>query len=271
MELSVPTMSDSFLPRGAAHNMSAVAHSTSVGLLAWLWQAHPTHAARLAAHYFAIPHPLPPRVIGLSLHIADVTPLLTVFPAAMLPARIMASVRSRQIEFLAGRLCAEQCARSVLESGSIDVGERGEPIWPRGLVGSIAHSDSTVYAATCSATLRKSIGIDSERIVNDLDSDAIADVCMTVRERDRWELQGDKSLVATLIFSVKEALFKSVYPRVGRWIDFTEIEVEAINWSRGYLMLSSRAARDLSKWTDHASARFAVTGGDVHTMVCVSE
>ena len=251
--------------------MRAAAHPTSIGLLAWLRRTHPEQAARLAAHYFAIPHPLPPRVSGLSLHIADVTPLLSVFPATMLPARIVASVRSRQIEFLTGRLCAEQCARSSAESGFIDVGERGEPIWPRGLVGSIAHSETAAYAATCSTTLRNSIGIDSERVVNDFNIDAIADVCMTARERARWEPQADRGLVATLLFSVKEALFKSVHSKVGRWIDFTEIEVEAINWKMGHLMLTSPTAPDLSRWTDLASARFAVIGRDVHTMVCVSE
>lgn len=248
----------------------AVALSASIGLLAWLQRIHPEHAARLAAHYLTIPHPLPPRARGSSLRLSDVAPLLPIFPTTILPARIFASASSRQLEFLAGRLCAERCTRRLTESGCIDVGERGEPIWPMGLVGSIAHSADTAYAATCSTTLLRGIGIDSERIVNDIDSDAIADVCMTARERDRWALKMHRGLLATLIFSVKEAFFKSVHPRIGRWIDFTEIEVEAINWSGGHLMLRSRGSSDLSKWLDRACARFVVIGQDVHTLVCLS-
>ena len=59
---------------------------------------------------------------------------------------------NRQWEFTAGRLCAVQAIRGLGGSETeIPVGERGEPIWPKGFVGSITHTQGYAAAAVAVA------------------------------------------------------------------------------------------------------------------------
>ena len=70
---------------------------------------------------------------------------------------------NRQWEFTAGRLCAVQAIRGLGGSETeIPVGERGEPIWPKGFVGSITHTQGYAAAAVALRSEVITVGIDAE-------------------------------------------------------------------------------------------------------------
>ncbi len=78
-------------------------------------------------------------------------------------ALITRSVDKRQREFRAGRHCAHQALECLgLEATPLLWGERREPIWPQGYLGSISHCDGYALAACALQGEIVGIGIDVE-------------------------------------------------------------------------------------------------------------
>ena len=140
------------------------------------------------------------------------------------------SARSpRRSDYDTGRLCARN-ALDYLGMGraSIPTGQRGMPLWPQGVAGSISHAAGFWCAAVSDS--KRSVGIDVERLDRRLDASALERVC-TSAEIDaigRWEAQG-MDAAAILIYSAKESLYKCLYPLVGTFIGYHATEVD-IDW-----------------------------------------
>ena len=64
---------------------------------------------------------------------------------AHLPEPLRAAAPKRQREFLAGRHCAAHALRTAGLPETVGLQDRA-PIWPKGAVGSISHSDARVVA-----------------------------------------------------------------------------------------------------------------------------
>lgn len=105
-------------------------------------------------------------------------------------------------------------------SDAISKGAAGAPIWPKGLVGSLAHDDEIAVAAIAERHDFSSLGIDVEP-TEPLDAE-LFDVIATRAERQRIRNDG---VVGRLLFSVKEAVYKAVYPLDGTFLDHQDIEV----------------------------------------------
>lgn len=101
---------------------------------------------------------------------------------------------------------------------------QGAPIWPKGVIGSLAH-DSTVTVATVSTSdTLAGIGIDVEP-AEGLPPDLL-DLVTTPRERkaiDRDPFHG------RLFFVGKEAVYKAVYPLEPTFLDHHDIEIDLAN------------------------------------------
>jgi 4'-phosphopantetheinyl transferase EntD len=115
-------------------------------------------------------------------------------------------------------------ARSLMERlgrtpQPIMKGAGGAPIWPAGLVGSLAHNSEIAVAALAEAGRFRSIGIDIEA-TEPLDLDLI-ELVATPRERERLAAPLD----GRLLFAVKEAVYKAAYPLDGRFLDHHDVEV----------------------------------------------
>jgi 4'-phosphopantetheinyl transferase EntD len=96
----------------------------------------------------------------------------------------------------------------------------GAPLWPRGIVGSLAHDHAVAVAAVARAGDISCLGIDiepAEPLPDDL-----ADFISTPAERLRY---GKNLLQGRHLFVVKEAVFKAVYPQDGIFLDYKDIEV----------------------------------------------
>lgn len=105
---------------------------------------------------------------------------------------------------------ARKLARRLLNrlgfrSAAIPRGSEGAPVWPPGMVGSLAHDDEFAAAALGSVLDFSAIGIDiepAEPLAEDL-------VSLVIGAQDK---PGDAPLAGKLIFSAKEAAYKAAFP-----------------------------------------------------------
>jgi 4'-phosphopantetheinyl transferase EntD len=100
---------------------------------------------------------------------------------AGLPALARAS-ESRKREFVAGRQCAENAMAQLGETGRVGIRSDRSPAWPKGIVGSISHTDELVWAAVASSETTLSLGIDAEKIVDPETADELRRVVATDKE-----------------------------------------------------------------------------------------
>jgi len=100
-------------------------------------------------------------------------------------------------------------------------GASGEPIWPAGITGSLAHDDRAAVAAVGRLGEFDSIGIDIEPAMP-LPSETLSLVA-TPQELRRL---GDDPLRGKVLFAAKEAVYKAVYPLDRIFLEFHEIEVD---------------------------------------------
>ena len=103
-------------------------------------------------------------------------------------------------------------------------GEKGEPLWPDGVVGSITHCGPWAIAAAAWRSVALTIGVDLEN-ADEIRTDDIAGLICHDTER-KWAHEDGRyhTRLATL-FSAKEAAFKAFYPLCRRFIDFKEVEL----------------------------------------------
>ena len=145
-------------------------------------------------------------------------------------------------------------------------------MWPDGVVGSITHTKDFAAAAVASTADAISLGIDTERIMSEAQA---RQVCGTVAwpvELAHARAVGMSRLEAlTLVFSVKETVFKCLYPRIGRMFDFHDVRVVNVHGhARSFV---ARIVRTLSAEFPASSlvhGRFHLDGHWVHTGMCLA-
>jgi 4'-phosphopantetheinyl transferase EntD len=139
------------------------------------------------------------------------------------------AVDKRRREFTTGRACARAAlAQLGVSPMAIAVGERGEPRWPAGIVGSITHCDGYRACAVACAQDMLTVGIDAEPHAA-LPSGVLADVA---RERELAHLDSLRRVRSDvhwdrLLFSAKESVYKAWSGAGGGWLGFEEAEVTA--------------------------------------------
>jgi 4'-phosphopantetheinyl transferase EntD len=150
--------------------------------------------------------------------------------AALLPAEalsIAGAVPHRRREFTAGRAAARLALAGLgFPARPIPSGHDRAPIWPEGIVGSVAHTATVAVAATARAATARSLGIDAEPAVP-LPPPLMDTVC-TAPEL-AWlaaEPAARRGLLATLIFSAKECAYKAQYPLTRTLCGFDAMRVE---------------------------------------------
>ncbi|MCQ4288090.1 4'-phosphopantetheinyl transferase superfamily protein [Pseudomonas stutzeri] len=185
---------------------------------------HPACCSALSEHW-----PLPRALPGVHLLSTRFDPQLLDpedFDRWGLPA--MAAVSKRQTEFLAGRICAYEALRRVLGVPGIPaVGEDRSPCWPTGVVGSITHGAGWAAVVAARSELWRGLGLDVEKLLPVTRADRLAGEILTPRELEGYAALDDsqRALRVTLTFSLKESLFKALYPLVKMRFYFQEAEL----------------------------------------------
>ena len=189
------------------------------------------------------------------------------------PASIQRSVAKRQAEFLAGRLCAREALQRLDNLNCIPaIGEDRAPVWPGHISGSITHSTGHAAAIVGHKAQWHGLGMDLENVLTLERAERLAGEILTADELQRMaaiprELHG---LLVTLTFSVKESLFKALYPIVQKRFYFEHAEV--LGWSQaGDVRL--RLLTDLSEEWNHGKeleGQFVVQGGQLLSLVAIA-
>jgi 4'-phosphopantetheinyl transferase EntD len=135
------------------------------------------------------------------------------------------AVERRRREFTAGRTCARRALAALgIEGFPILVGEDRAPVWPEGIVGSIAHCDGYCGAVAARRGAILGLGLDVER-ADPLDARTRELVC-TASERARLGAGAGAGRLAKAHFSAKESVYKCVGPILGRFLEFHEVEID---------------------------------------------
>lgn len=160
----------------------------------------------------------------------------------LLPETVKTSVRKRQHEYILGRLAV---AALLLEAGCAFENcwlttDNRRPVWPRGFVGSISHSNDIVAVAIQRTdTNTDSLGIDVERIIHAIEFQESLIHCFTINEINHLAKLEDGLIFG---FSIKEALFKCLNPIVKVFFDFHDAEIVQVNTTNRSMTLVLRRA-----------------------------
>lgn len=140
-------------------------------------------------------------------------------------ALIARSVDKRRREFVGARHCARQAMRSLgVDPAPILKGERGAPIWPHGLVGSLTHCDGYRGAVLGYRLQVRSLGIDAEP--HDRLPDGVLDAVALAEEQRRIAAATDDDVHwDRVLFCAKEATYKAWFPLTGRWLGFEDAHI----------------------------------------------
>ncbi|MEU6818562.1 4'-phosphopantetheinyl transferase superfamily protein [Streptomyces sp. NPDC046860] len=140
------------------------------------------------------------------------------------------AVAKRQREFASVRVCARRAMEKLgLPPAPVPTGERGAPLWPDGVLGSMTHCDGYRGAALARTGGLASLGIDAE--VHEPLPEGVLDSVSLPAERDRH-----RALAAArpgvhwdrLLFSAKESVYKAWFPLTRSWLDFLEADIELL-------------------------------------------
>jgi 4'-phosphopantetheinyl transferase EntD len=132
----------------------------------------------------------------------------------------------RQMNWVAGRIAMHK-AIGVLGIGQGDIltGPYGEPLLPEQATGSISHKDGLVVAFAARSK-HGHIGVDLEDGRGPARN--VAEKVLTAEElRTVRSLPEERQWAATLMrFSIKEAVYKALFPYVRRYVGFREAHVD---------------------------------------------
>ncbi|MGN7779171.1 4'-phosphopantetheinyl transferase PptT [Mycolicibacterium sp. 22603] len=148
----------------------------------------------------------------------DLTPLPEEAP---LVAR---SVAKRRNEFVTVRHCARIALGEIgVPPVPILKGDKGEPCWPDGVVGSLTHCDGFRGAVVGRQGQVRSVGIDAEP--HGVLPKGVLDAISLPVERHEIsalpaELHWDR-----ILFCAKEATYKAWYPLTHRWLGFEDAHI----------------------------------------------
>jgi enterobactin synthetase component D len=155
------------------------------------------------------------------------------FPGIVLPEALRHAVAKRQVEFLAGRWCVREALRACGHpeaDAPVRQGARREPLFPEGIVGSITHAHGRASAAVARREDARGVGLDAERPMSGEQAERLLDLIAAPEEIAALERATgwDRGKVFAIVFSAKETIFKCLYTEVGRYFDFRDAEVVAL-------------------------------------------
>ncbi|MGW1988205.1 4'-phosphopantetheinyl transferase family protein [Streptomyces collinus] len=145
--------------------------------------------------------------------------------------RIVArAVDKRRREFTAVRVCARLAMEKLgVPAQAVPTGERGAPVWPQGLSGSMTHCEGYQAAALVRAGDLASLGIDAE-VDAPLPDQVFESIALPSEQRRHRALSASRPAVHwdRLLFSAKESVYKAWFPLARAWLDFSEADIELV-------------------------------------------
>ncbi|MFF1277317.1 4'-phosphopantetheinyl transferase [Streptomyces marokkonensis] len=192
-------------------------------------------------------------------------------------AQVERAVLKRRREFTAVRACARRAMEKLgVPPQPVLPGERGAPLWPDGLAGSMTHCRGYCAAALVRADDLASVGIDAE-LHGPLPEGVLPAVALPAEAERITRLTGELPAVHwdRLLFSAKESVYKAWFPLTGKWLDFQEADIDlfadageaAQGGFRATLLVPGPLVG--GRRVDHFTGRWTARGGLVVTAIAV--
>ncbi|MBF8190922.1 4'-phosphopantetheinyl transferase superfamily protein, partial [Nonomuraea sp. K274] len=142
-------------------------------------------------------------------------------------AMISKAVGKRRKEFITARLCARRAIRLLgRQPTPILSGQSGEPLWPRGVIGSITHCRGYRGVVVATQVEAAAIGIDAEPN-KELPLGVLQAIALPQEEQMVRELNAERPGICwdRLLFCTKESVYKAWFPLARRWLGFHDVRV----------------------------------------------
>ena len=181
-------------------------------------------------HHWPLPRPVPGAVlVSCTFDPARLTPDDFARASVEHSASLQRSVAKRQAEYLAGRVCARAALRQLDGRDYVPgTHEDRSPIWPTGIHGSITHGKGWAAAVVATDGDTHGLGLDQEPLLDEARAERLAGEILTPAELQRLD-HSQLGLAVTLTFSLKESLFKALYPLTRQRFYFEHAEL--LEWS----------------------------------------
>jgi 4'-phosphopantetheinyl transferase EntD len=140
---------------------------------------------------------------------------------------ISRAVDKRRREFRTVRHCARRALGQLgLPPVPVLRGERGEPQWPPGVVGSMTHCSGYRAAAVAHDGDLRTVGIDAEPH-QPLPAGVLHTISLDQERRQLAQLAAADSATCwdRILFCAKEAIYKAWFPLTHRWLGFEDAAV----------------------------------------------
>ncbi|MGA7134228.1 MAG: 4'-phosphopantetheinyl transferase, partial [Mycobacterium sp.] len=137
---------------------------------------------------------------------------------------IARSVAKRRNEFITVRYCA-RIALGELGFPPVPIlkGDKGEPCWPDGVVGSLTHCAGYRGAVVGRDGAVRSVGVDAEP--HDVLPDGVLDAISLPAERAELAALPSGLHWDRILFCAKEATYKAWFPLTKRWLGFEDAHI----------------------------------------------
>lgn len=180
------------------------------------------------------------------------------------------AVEKRRLEVANVRTAARRAlARIGVPAVPILHGNKGEPLWPAGIVGSLTHTRGYCAAAVADAGKIRSLGIDAEE--HDRLPEGVLEVVTLPEERVMLQRLRTGPHWDRLLFSAKESVYKAWFPLTGRWLGFEDARITIDPDSAGFTarILIDGAVTDGGPPLTGFTGRYLVRDGYVLTAITV--
>ncbi|MCV7177616.1 4'-phosphopantetheinyl transferase PptT [Mycolicibacterium sphagni] len=137
---------------------------------------------------------------------------------------IAKSVGKRRNEFITVRHCARVALGKLgLPPVPILKGDKGEPCWPDGVVGSLTHTQGYRGAVVGRSATVRSVGIDAEP--HGVLPDGVLNAISLPAERYEIAALPGGLYWDRILFCAKEATYKAWFPLTQRWLGFEDAHI----------------------------------------------
>lgn len=149
------------------------------------------------------------------------------------PPALRQAVKKRRAEYLASRWLAREVMRGLgIPDFLLQNHSDRSPLWPVGIQASLSHTDGAVALAVTRQP--RCVGVDIEMVMSLRTAEETAAVLMSDEEKARLRaLPLPFSLAATLLFSLKESLYKALWPQLHQPMDFHQASLQEVDLAAG--------------------------------------
>lgn len=156
-----------------------------------------------------------------------------------LPAHLNKAVDKRRAEYLASRYAARMAMNDYgITDFTLHNDADRAPVWPASVSGSLTHTAGRAVVITALAKEGYHIGVDVEQMIAEPTAIEMSKMIVSASELNYFSQAGISLVTAlTLAFSLKESLYKALYPQIKKFIDFHSAEVIHLELASGHAVL----------------------------------